>query len=366
VTVELDSLLSETREGYKRVLGEAATGFYLYGAGFVGKWSVGYLEQCGMTVLGFIDSDQSKWGKTIVEKTVFSPSDPLVINSSAILITSRHAVPAIKKNLAHLSACLMSIDAFVVHHVGREKIKKVESLFSHDRRSLETFRAVLVSMLTGTTQELAPYASNHPFFDRFGFFNRDGEIFVDAGAYVGDSLERFIWSVNGVFRHIHAFEPGGAQFAALKKRVRRLREEWALDPDSISMINKALSSESQVVRVHNASHLTQTSIESIELDSDNSLSSEIQTVSLDTYLDGQKYSFLKVDVEGSEADLLVGARDSIIEHRPRIALSVYHFPTDIFELPLQVQQINKDYIFSIDHHSSKLMETVLYCRDKND
>jgi len=327
---------------------------------------VGYLEQCGMTILGFIDSDESKWGMSIAGKPVFSPSDPLIIKSRAILITSRHAVPAIKKNLAHLSACLMSIDAFVVHHVGREKIDKVELLLSHDQQSLETFRAVLVSMLSGTTNELAPYANNDPFFDRFGFFNRDGEIFVDAGAYVGDSLERFIWSVNGVFRHIHAFEPGGAQFAALKKRVGRLREEWALDPDSISVVNKALSSETRVVRVHNTSHLIQTSIESIELDDDNSVSSEIQTVSLDSYLNGQKYTLLKVDVEGSEADLLVGARKSIVTHRPRIALSVYHFPTDIFELPLQAQQINEDYIFSMGHHSSQLMDTVLYCRDKND
>ena len=59
----------------------------------------------------------------------------------------------------------------------------------------------------------------------------------------------------------------------------------------------------------------------------------VEVVSLDEYFGGDRFTFLKVDVEGSEAELIDGAAKIIHYHRPRIALSVYHYPTDIFTLP---------------------------------
>lgn len=363
---ELFDRLSKTEELYKKASGMAVEGVYLYGAGFVGRWALDYLEGIGAAVLGFIDSDTNKWNLTIMGKKIFSPTDPLVLSARVILISSRHAVPAIQKALAHLSATIMSIDAFVVQQQGKEKIQQIETIFSHDPRSLDTFWAVLISMLEGRTTALGRFADNRPFFDRFGFFNRDAEIFVDAGAYVGDSLERFVWSVNGVFRHIYAFEPGKAQFEAMQKRVNRLVSEWAIKPESISMVNKGISSKSGVVRVDDGVNLTQTKIENCSTGYEIDESVKVKTISLDEYFNGEKFTFLKVDVEGSESDLLSGAQKSIAEHHPRIALSVYHYPTDIFLLPQQCVQANSDYIFSLGHHSSRLMETVLYCRDKSD
>ncbi|MGV1005659.1 MAG: FkbM family methyltransferase [Candidatus Nanopelagicales bacterium] len=362
----LDSRLAATSDSYLRILDATANGVFLYGAGFVGRWSVNYLESEGIPVVGFVDSDELKWGTIINGKRVFSPHDLLVSNAKAVLITSRHAVPAIKKSLSHLPASVMSVDAFVVHHNGREKIEELSSLFSDDMRSLETFNAILLAMLDGDKQVLSAVADSRPFFDRFGFFNRDGEIFVDAGAYVGDSVERFLWSVNGVYRHIHAFEPGPVQFKAMQSRVNRLISEWSLTPESISLLNMGLSAESAVVRVTSGPHPIQTRIENCDPEGAAHLGLEVRTVALDQYFDGAGFTLLKVDVEGSEAELLAGAVKTIAEYRPRIALSVYHFPTDIFTLPLQCRAANANYSFSLGHHSSQLMDTVLYCRDRDD
>ena len=92
----------------------------------------------------------------------------------------------------------------------------------------------------------------------------------------------------------------------------------------------------------------------------------VDTISLDEYFDGDAFTFLKVDIEGSESAMLDGAANSIRKWRPRMALSVYHYPIDIFELPKKCAELNPDYRFSISHHSSLLMETVLYCKDKSD
>jgi FkbM family methyltransferase len=359
--------IADSRSSFQAVLDRASAGVYLYGAGFVGRWSVAYLADLGLPVKGFLDSDERKRGTVVCGTPVLSMEDLRRDPSAPILITSRHAVPAISRLLAGVPNPVVSIDAFVVHHESPACLARVESLFALETSSLRTFHAILLSMLAGHTRSLAPYASAQPFFDRFGFFNRDGEVFVDAGAYVGDSVERFIWSVNGAFRQIHAFEPGRPQFHALTQRVSRLRQEWALADDCIRLNNQALSAFDGRVQVAQGDLPIRTSVGIAPAPAASDVPvGDIEAVTLDACFSDQPYTLLKVDVEGSEEALLQGGATTLARYRPRIALSAYHFPTDIFRLPLQVQAINADYEFALGHHSSQLMDTVIYCRDRHD
>jgi FkbM family methyltransferase len=153
----------------------------------------------------------------------------------------------------------------------------------------------------------------------------------------------------------------------MTKRVDRLIAEWSLAPEQISLINKGVSDVSRSVEIKRGAHLIQSRIDlAATIIGNNDPSVVVNTISLDEYFDGDVFTFLKVDIEGSEAAMLDGAVKSIQKCRPRIALSVYHYPTDIFELTNKCFTLNPDYKFSLSHHSSQLMETVLYCRDKND
>jgi FkbM family methyltransferase len=360
--------LSAERDSYQRFR-EAAKryGVYLYGAGFVGSWSVGYLHELGIHINGFIDSNPKKWGDEVSGVKIYSLTEAKLKNPECILITSRHHVRMVKESISSLAAIKLSVDSFVVHAEGKENISILADLFQHDSQSFNTFYAILLSMLEGETRCLSNYANSRPFFDQFGFFNRDGEIFVDAGAYVGDSLERFIWSVNGVFKHVHAFEPGKKQFEALSMRVDRLLDEWALSTEQIILVNKGISNTSGSLRVAYTEQLVQTRFEpNHRFLAESRTESNVEVVSLDNYFQGDRFTFLKVDIEGSELALLKGATQCIKTFRPRIALSVYHFPTDIFCLLLKCKEINPDYVFFLGHHSSQLMDTVLYCRDRNE
>ena len=365
---EVQKLKDQSIKTYNNILQNISNGVFLYGAGFVGKWSVTYLENLGIKIIGFIDSDKRKWGKTIAGKIIFSPEDTAVINAKIILITSRHAVPLIRKQLAYLPAHILSVDAFTVHHQSLEVVEQIESLLSHDQKSLDTFNAILSCMLSGYKTQLSGTASNLSFFNEFGFFNSDRETFVDAGAYVGDSVERFIWSMNGVFEKIYAFEPGKKQFNAMKVRMERLRAEWSIAHNKIILENKGLSNKAGSSLVKEGQHIIQTEIEEVftEVNMSKDGFDTISTIEIDTYFQERPFTFLKVDVEGSEKNLLEGAKKTIKRWRPKIALSVYHFPTDIFELPLICSSYNPEYQFTLGHHSSQLMDTVLYCRDKNE
>ena len=190
------------------------------------------------------------------------------------------------------------------------------------------------------------------------FSGSEKEFYVDAGAYVGDSMERFIWSQNGVFSKIYAFEPGPRQFAALRGRTERLIDEWALDSTSIELINAGLNEIECSVSVGSYSdQITNLSIHS----SSETTGMTADVVSLDNFLKGDRVTFLKADVEGMEIALLKGARSSIRQQKPKIAICVYHYPTDIPDIANYLAELVPEYQFALRHHSPQLMETVLYC-----
>jgi hypothetical protein len=75
-----------------------------------------------------------------------------------------------------------------------------------------------------------------------------------------------------------------------------------------------------------------------------------------------KINFLKLDVEGAELESLRGARDSIQRFKPKLAISLYHKPGDLFEIILYIKDKFPFYSCYLDHYTIHAEETVLYCR----
>lgn len=57
----------------------------------------------------------------------------------------------------------------------------------------------------------------------------------------------------------------------------------------------------------------------------------------------ERVDFIKMDVEGAEPRAVAGARETIARFRPRMALSVYHSPTDRDTVPAAVRAARTDY-----------------------
>ena len=74
----------------------------------------------------------------------------------------------------------------------------------------------------------------------------------------------------------------------------------------------------------------------------------------------EQVTFIKMDIEGSELEALKGACRTIQRCRPKLAISLYHKPEDMTEIPLYIQSLVPGYKFYVRHHSNCYSETVFY------
>ena len=73
-----------------------------------------------------------------------------------------------------------------------------------------------------------------------------------------------------------------------------------------------------------------------------------------------RVDFIKLDVEGSELNVLQGARATLQRFRPRLAIAAYHRLEDLSVLPAYLTELDLGYRFRLGHTTMNAEETVLF------
>lgn len=77
-----------------------------------------------------------------------------------------------------------------------------------------------------------------------------------------------------------------------------------------------------------------------------------------------RVDFIKMDIEGAEMEALAGASRVIGECKPRLAISGYHKPEDLWEIPARLKALNPGYEITFGHHTPIGWESVFYAIDR--
>lgn len=96
---------------------------------------------------------------------------------------------------------------------------------------------------------------------------------------------------------------------------------------------------------------------------DGSTTQKATTLSIDDLVKKQglnRVDFIKMDIEGAEAEALMGASGTIQTFNPKLAICVYHKKDDFYKIPTLIQQLCDGYSFYLDHYTIHRHETVLY------
>lgn len=180
------------------------------------------------------------------------------------------------------------------------------------------------------------------YFDLPAFEKKQKEVFVDGGSCDGSTSLRFLDWCDGK-GDVYAWEPVPDNFAKCKALFEANNVNCELIPKGLWSSNEKLKIKADAGR----SRITDSGDTEIEVDS------------IDRLID-KPVTFIKMDVEGSEYEALLGAKKMIMEHKPKLAICVYHKPEDIWKLPWLIHELNPEYTFYLRHYSLAWGETVLY------
>jgi FkbM family methyltransferase len=237
-----------------------------------------------------------------------------------------------------------------------KKLEKIPPLLK-DKKSLEIFDK-LVEFRKSFDMQFYPYPNakltEQYFVSDIPIIPKNNEIrFVDCRAFVGDTIELFYKNVKNKKSTIISFEPDPNNLKSLGENVKKFSN---ID---IIVIPMGVYSQTKIL------NFSESGSGSTISENGNIL---VPVTSLDETVYNFKPNYIKMDIEGAEKKALLGAKNIIKDFTPNLAISLYHKPEDLWELPLLIYKLNSNYDFYIRVHAHLAIETVLYCvkKEKND
>lgn len=217
-----------------------------------------------------------------------------------------------------------------------------------DTHSKKILQELIKAKLNASGERILELADSRQYFNELTFcHNSQNEVFVDCGAFIGDTIKKYIMFTDGVYQKIYAFEPNPENVLKLKENVKNLKNIQVIErgtwKEKDTLEFKENGSASQVV--------------------ENEGKIKIPVVTIDEVIGKEPVTFIKMDVEGSEIESLMGAFKTIKYNMPKLAICCYHKRDDIFNLYRYISGFNNKnvkYQFYLRHHSNSVYETVLY------
>lgn len=368
----LEDLLSKTEEHYHPDGGEPAR-LVLYGAGTTGRTILKRLRVAGIEPIAFADDTPSKQGLLLdgLEirapeqiATRFGPDVNFVVTmlnpAAPFLEVEKRLRERIGGDVLSLLALAKAFPDALCPYLQYDRpsqilenaphIRRAFAIFA-DEESRNQFVAHLQFRLTAR-YEVLPAKSKPPYFPHDlvpEFFSPDCT-FIDCGAYDGDTIRQFLQHQRNRFGAIIAFEPDRRNFETLSRSVQTLGPEIA---SRIHLHHGAVGDHTGEVPFDETGDMSA----AIHPDA----TGNVSMFALDNVVrPTASEMYAKFDIEGFEQPALRGARSLLQTRRPMLAVSAYHRPGDLWEIPLYLHDLDLGYRLHLRTEGDDGMDIVCY------
>lgn len=310
-----------------------------------------------LNVAGFIDEychESEFLGKPVLSLDEV-PDNGIVVSTVVGILPLTVALKLSERNIRHIDYFafrrysgltlepVLFWDEFITDYSRhQEKYEEVYCCLK-DQQSRTIYENLINFRLSGDLSYMDGFEDrqHQQYFEDFLNLKNQGEVFLDVGCFDGLTSLEFIKRCPE-YAGIHIFEPEPGNLKVVRKNLA--------DYPRIVFHDCGLSDHSQTLRFSADGSSSRVSDQG-EL--------QIQVERLDDVIKGPG-SFIKMDIEGAEIEALRGARHTILEHHPKLAICVYHRADDFWKIPETVFSIRDDYDLYLRHYTEGVTETVMF------
>jgi FkbM family methyltransferase len=376
---ELETLLAESEQSVKererhtfdRAVAPYGERLVIAGAGGLGRKTAAALRSAGIEPLAFTDNNPKLWGTRVQDLEVLQPAVAAQRygHDSAFCVTiwggeGTDTMPQRMRALRELG-CVKVVDfgalfwkfaATLLPHYSLDVPHKVlaaapaiRAAFElwQDEASLREFVAHIRWRLWLDFENLPPPVKEEIYYPASLASFRPDEVFVDCGAFDGDTVRDFLRHAREKFKHVFAFEADHSNYQKLNQFVAGLAPEVSA---RITASDHALSDHEGVLYFSNTGGPGAAVAKQ---------GTEVNCTRLDVALN-EAPTWIKMDIEGSEPAALRGAEMSITRHAPLLSICVYHSQDHVWSIPNQIAKLRPDYRFYLRPYVAESWDLVCY------
>ena len=366
---ERESICTRAEWEFDRIATPCQRRIVIFGTGYLGNMVLASLRSAGIEPLAFCDNNSSLWDSRKEGIAILSPRDAVErYEGSAAFVVAIYNSSAPRRQLKELG-CSRVIPYPALFWKYWRSMRTEERLelpgrvldlagempagyaLLSDEASRREFCAQIRWRCLLDYDCLPPASdSRQMYFDHDLFRLLEEEVFVDCGAFDGDSIRAFLEAGGGRFGRVYAFEADSCNRAALCSYRAGLPREIAgrleVLPYAVGACNGPVGFYSEATA---GSRL-----------SDSGQGQAVECKTIDSALAETAPTLIKMDIEGAEPEALRGAARTMAHCRPVMAVCAYHKLAHLWEIPQLLKSANPDYRIFLRRYAEECWETVYY------
>ena len=366
---ERESICTRAEWEFDRIATPCQRRIVIFGTGYLGNMVLASLRSAGIEPLAFCDNNSSLWDSRKEGIAILSPRDAVErYEGSAAFVVAIYNSSAPRRQLKELG-CSRVIPYPALFWKYWRSMRTEERLelpgrvldlagempagyaLLSDEASRREFCAQIRWRCLLDYDCLPPASdSRQMYFDHDLFRLREEEVFVDCGAFDGDSIRSFLEAGGGRFGKVYAFEADSCNRVALCSYRASLPREIA---GRMEVLPYAVGARNGAVRFCSEATVGSRL-------SDSGKGQDVECKTIDSALAEARPTLIKMDIEGAEPEALQGAARTMASCRPVMAVCAYHKLAHLWEIPQLLKSANPDYRVFLRRYAEECWETVYY------